>query len=440
MSRKEFIDKLPPEQKKQLEELRKKNSEAMKANEVIKNLNADLKVVTQDMKDADAAHVDGSSAVGRVGRQGGYRSQGSGDQDREVHRDRNPDDQGHRGQAGCRGSVGASWAGAGRPEEVRRCGDLVQEGLELEAASKKPSPAIEGMANAGLGEIYARSGKVPEANAAYDAAAKAESDLGRNLPEERSRHLLPDGQCGCAGGGGRRGHQERSERCAALLPQGTGADSEGHRSTPRRRGSFCLTGARRPTRNTWNWRRPAPMPPSAGHSATGRAEGQLHLQGRQEVNSRFEHCSEGRFRLPGAPFVFAAIQAALRRLAPPAGIPSTIHSMSSALLSYERSRGAGGRITPRTRLHAGAHRARRTWRMRRAACWPGRSAADQDQPPFARSTRDGFACRAAEASAHVLLRDCRRHACGRSSGRAAAAGAAWEIMTGAPVPPAPMRW
>ena len=36
MSRKEFIDKLPAEQKKQLEELKKHNSEAMKANEIIK--------------------------------------------------------------------------------------------------------------------------------------------------------------------------------------------------------------------------------------------------------------------------------------------------------------------------------------------------------------------------------------------------------------------
>src|SRR5208282_706281 len=44
--------------------------------------------------------------------------------------------------------------------------------LELEAASKKPNPGIQGAANAGLGEIYARAGKVPEANAAYDAAAK----------------------------------------------------------------------------------------------------------------------------------------------------------------------------------------------------------------------------------------------------------------------------
>jgi len=39
--------------------------------------------------------------------------------------------------------------------------------------SKKPSMDIQGLANSGLGEIYARAGKVPEANAAYDAAAKA---------------------------------------------------------------------------------------------------------------------------------------------------------------------------------------------------------------------------------------------------------------------------
>ena len=44
--------------------------------------------------------------------------------------------------------------------------------LELEAASKKPNPQVQGLAESGLGEIYARQGKVPEANAAYDEAAK----------------------------------------------------------------------------------------------------------------------------------------------------------------------------------------------------------------------------------------------------------------------------
>jgi hypothetical protein len=64
MSRKEYIDALPADQKKQLEDLRKHNSEAMKANEVIKVLNADLRVVTQDIKDADSAHVTAVQALG----------------------------------------------------------------------------------------------------------------------------------------------------------------------------------------------------------------------------------------------------------------------------------------------------------------------------------------------------------------------------------------
>ncbi len=32
---------------------------------------------------------------------------------------------------------------------------------------------MQGLANSGLGEVYARTGKVPEATSAYDAAAKA---------------------------------------------------------------------------------------------------------------------------------------------------------------------------------------------------------------------------------------------------------------------------
>jgi tetratricopeptide (TPR) repeat protein len=46
--------------------------------------------------------------------------------------------------------------------------------LELDPASKKPNVGVQGTAEAGLGEIYARAGKVPEANAAYDAAAKVD--------------------------------------------------------------------------------------------------------------------------------------------------------------------------------------------------------------------------------------------------------------------------
>ena len=59
---------------------------------------------------------------------------------------------------------------------------------------------------------------------------------------------------------------------------------------------------------------------------------------------------------------------------------------------------------------------------------------DRDQPPFPRSTRDGFACRAKEANTHKAL-----HVAGSIHAGQPPAGplpprSAWEIMTGAAVP------
>ncbi len=60
--------------------------------------------------------------------------------------------------------------------------------------------------------------------------------------------------------------------------------------------------------------------------------------------------------------------------------------------------------------------------------------ADRDQPPFARSTRDGYACRAAEAAAHEWLPVAGTTRAGQAPGGPLPADAVWEIMTGAPVP------
>jgi molybdopterin molybdotransferase len=60
--------------------------------------------------------------------------------------------------------------------------------------------------------------------------------------------------------------------------------------------------------------------------------------------------------------------------------------------------------------------------------------ADRDQPPFARSTRDGFACRAADASAHEFMFVAGATRAGEAPAGPLPDGAAWEIMTGAPVP------
>jgi len=60
--------------------------------------------------------------------------------------------------------------------------------------------------------------------------------------------------------------------------------------------------------------------------------------------------------------------------------------------------------------------------------------ADRDQPPFRRSTRDGFACRAADLSAGLSLKIVGQIRAGEAVGFEIPAGEAVEIMTGAPVP------
>jgi molybdopterin molybdotransferase len=60
--------------------------------------------------------------------------------------------------------------------------------------------------------------------------------------------------------------------------------------------------------------------------------------------------------------------------------------------------------------------------------------ADRDQPPFSRSTRDGYACRAAEANAHKALTIAGSTRAGQWPSSPLPAESAWEIMTGAPVP------
>ena len=60
--------------------------------------------------------------------------------------------------------------------------------------------------------------------------------------------------------------------------------------------------------------------------------------------------------------------------------------------------------------------------------------ADRDQPPFPRSTRDGFACRAADVAAGLPLEVIGSIRAGDAVVIEVSAGKAVEIMTGAPVP------
>ena len=172
MSRKEYIDALPAETRKQLEEMREHNAVAMKANAMIKNLNADLKTVVQNIHDADAARATAMQQLGASASKADIDAKENEIKTAkytEVETLMTKDTQ-------VRPNESILWAYLGQGQVGLKKYDAAEasfkKALEADAASKSPKPAVQGMANEGLGSIYARNGKVPEAQAAYDAAAK----------------------------------------------------------------------------------------------------------------------------------------------------------------------------------------------------------------------------------------------------------------------------
>ena len=172
MSRKDFIDKLTPEQKKQLDEVKKHNADAMKSNEVIKAVNADLILAGKDFKDADAAATTAKQALGATASRADLDAKESEiklAKYTEVETLMLKDTAAKPDAAVLWAQLGQAQVGLKKYDEAEA---NFKKALEVDAASKKPNPSVQGTAQSGLGEIYARTGKVPEANAAYDSAAK----------------------------------------------------------------------------------------------------------------------------------------------------------------------------------------------------------------------------------------------------------------------------
>jgi tetratricopeptide (TPR) repeat protein len=173
MSRKEYIDALPSDQRKELESLRQHNSEAMKANEIIKGLNADLKIVTQDIKDADNAHAAAVQELGATASKPDLDAK-----EAEIKTAKYTEIEALMTKdTAAKPDASVLWAYLGQAQVGLKKYDAAEANykktLDIESTAKKPNPQVQGLAQSGLGEIYARTSKVPEANAAYDAAAKA---------------------------------------------------------------------------------------------------------------------------------------------------------------------------------------------------------------------------------------------------------------------------
>lgn len=173
MSRQEYIDKLPPETKKELEELKAKNATAIKANEVIKHLNADLKQVLQDIHDADDATATAKQQLGA-----GATTQAVDAKADEIKTAKYTDaEQLMSKDTEAKPDAAVLWAQLGQAQlGLKKYDDAItsfKKAVDVNSTAKKPAADVEGMAQAGMGAALAKQNKIDEAQAAFDAAAKA---------------------------------------------------------------------------------------------------------------------------------------------------------------------------------------------------------------------------------------------------------------------------
>ena len=143
MSRQAYIDQLNPEQKKQVEEYKKKNAEVLKGNQVIKNLNADLAEARQDNKDKKFTDAEALMQKDIALKQ-----------DSEL----------------LWYELGMSQMGQKKWDDATTS---FKKAADLGAAAKKPNPELIGGAQAALGEVDARNNKPADAATEYDLAAKS---------------------------------------------------------------------------------------------------------------------------------------------------------------------------------------------------------------------------------------------------------------------------
>jgi tetratricopeptide (TPR) repeat protein len=142
LSRPDYIAKMTPEQKKQIEAAKAANAVVNKENAQIKNLNADLVKAREDNKDKNYA-----------------------DADTLMTRDTT-----------LKPDASVLWVELGKAQEGEKKYDdsatSLKKAIDTDAASKKPNLDVEAAAENTLGEVLATENKTPDSQAAYEAAVK----------------------------------------------------------------------------------------------------------------------------------------------------------------------------------------------------------------------------------------------------------------------------
>ena len=167
MSRPEYLSKMTPEERKQIEEYKKKNSEVSATNAKIQNLNA---LLTQARADNKAGNYD--SAITAM----------------KQATDTKPDEgilwvtlgDAQLGSADAAAkaakAAGTSPTDPAIQQKFTDAAASYKKAADLNAASKKPNPETAGVAYNQLGQAEARLGDAKASSDAYEQAAKAQPE------------------------------------------------------------------------------------------------------------------------------------------------------------------------------------------------------------------------------------------------------------------------
>ncbi len=161
MSRKEYLDKMSPDEKKQLEEFKKKNSEAMAANSKIADLN---KTLVQARADTKAGNYDAAITA--------MQSATTAKPDEPILWVALGDAQ--LGAANGAAKAGTAATDPGLQKKFADAAESYKKAIDLNTAEKKPNPQTAAAAYNQLGQALSKSGNNADATAAYDNAAKAD--------------------------------------------------------------------------------------------------------------------------------------------------------------------------------------------------------------------------------------------------------------------------
>ena len=158
MTRADYLSHLTPEERKQIEEFKKKNSEATAANKQIGNLNALLTKAREEEKTNPQSAVDDMKQATAV------------KADEPVLWL----EQGNAELALAKVDTDASK----KTQDYADAATAFQKAVDTNGTSKKPNPAFAGAAYNGLGQVYGSTNKPKDATEAYDKAAQAEPAKG----------------------------------------------------------------------------------------------------------------------------------------------------------------------------------------------------------------------------------------------------------------------